>query len=81
MSEKQSGLGAFVRHGKAEEAPAQKPDSRTKPTVSMTYRAKRANWELINNYVTSQGPNYSFQQLVTDGINAVFTKAGMRPLE
>ena len=83
MSEKEqgkTGLGAFVTHGKAAE-PQPKQEKPKKPLVPMTYRAKLANWERIQNYLTSQGPRYSFQQLVTDGINEVFRKAGMRPLE
>lgn len=83
MSEKEqgkTGLGAFVTHGKQAE-PAPKPDRPKRAVVAMTYRAKLADWERIQNYLTSQGPDYSFQQLVTDGINEVFRKAGMRPLE
>lgn len=78
--QKPTGLGAFVTHGKAAE-PQPKPDKPKKTTVAMTYRAKLAEWERIQNYLTSQGPDYSFQQLVHEGISEVFRKAGMRPLE
>jgi hypothetical protein len=86
MATKPTGLAAFTQKRAPERVEGDEPPHPAKgrrrgqgPTVSLTVRLPRAEWERLHQLAVSEGT--SIQQLAVSGLSKVFNAKGLPGIE